>query len=235
MFSFDVMYNGSRQNGLYLLKHNWGAWPRQKRRFRINIQHVYHPGTSPVWNPALPAGHGLPGVSNGNENSGIYFNFAYPQLDQWLRETGWNNDVFNDVDLVREGVIIRRGRIRVWRAPARGRGRSGNDNYVKRKLGLDQDSNHYLAYAHGRWEGFTNYHRGSDGSIYRFRPGDVLIKIHNTYADMLRHLRFYKNRYRDINLIFVSMNIIYKVLELEKGMLKEQLLWNKIMVQKIIQ
>ena len=77
MFSFDVMYNGSRQNGLYLLKHNWGAWPRQKRRVRINIQHVYHPGTSPVWNPALPAGHGLPGVSNGNENSGIYFNFTY--------------------------------------------------------------------------------------------------------------------------------------------------------------
>ena len=76
MHSFDVKYQGTRANGLYLVKHSWSSWPKQMRKFRINIQHVYHPGTSNQWNPALPSGHGLPRVDNGNENSGIYFNFA---------------------------------------------------------------------------------------------------------------------------------------------------------------
>ncbi len=78
MISFDVKYNTGRQNGLYLLKHNWSSWPFQNRQIRINIQHVYHPGTAAIHNPALPAefAHGLPAVSVGNENSGIYFHLT---------------------------------------------------------------------------------------------------------------------------------------------------------------
>ena len=142
------------------------------------------------------------------------------QLDGWLKYDYWNSNTFNDVELRREGKLIRKGTIRVWTSTATGSGRKANDNYVLEKLGLDIGPNNRTAAAHGRWEGFTNYTRGSGGAIYRFQPGDVLIKK-TGYNDMLRHLLFYKTNETVDKDAIIKKNFCQKYYSLQQAQTRD--------------